>query len=79
MIKNALALNLIAHVMAWDDVRTTTEYDWLRLMSDVKFDGYADFAAGSGFIEALVDWMRQFDPSDRETVNRPLFAGGSNS
>lgn len=70
MIKNALALNLIAHVMAWDDVRTTTEYDWLRLMSDVKFDGYADFAAGSGFIEALVDWMRQFDPSDRETAYR---------
>jgi hypothetical protein len=56
--------------MAWDDVRTTVEYDWLLLMSDVKFDGYADFAAGSGFIEALVDWMRQFDPRDRETAYR---------
>jgi hypothetical protein len=70
MMKNALALNLIANVMAWDDVRTTVEYDWLLLMSDVKFDGYADFAAGSGFIEALVDWMRQFDPRDRETAYR---------
>lgn len=70
MIKNALALNLIADVMAWDDVRATHEYDWLRLMSVVKYDSYADFAAGSGFIEALVDWMRQFEKEDRETAYR---------
>ena len=70
MVKNALALNLIANVMAWDNVRTTHEYDWLRLMSAVKYDNYADFAAGSGFIEALVDWMRQFDKEDRETAYR---------
>jgi hypothetical protein len=70
MIKNTLALNLIADVMAWDNVRATDEYDWLRLMSVVKYDSYADFAAGSGFIEALVDWMRQFDKEDRETAYR---------
>ena len=70
MLKNTLALSLIADVMNWDDVRTTREYDWLRLMSDVKYDSYADFAAGTGFIEALVDWMRQFDQEDRETAYR---------
>lgn len=67
-MKNDLALNLVANVMGWDDVRTTEEYDWLRLMAAIKYDGYADFAAGSGFIEALVDWMRQFDAEDRETA-----------
>ncbi len=69
-MKNVLALNLVADVMGWDDVRTTEEYDWLRLMAAVKYDSYADFAAGSGFIEALVDWMRQFDVADRDTAYR---------
>lgn len=67
-MKNSLALNLVADVMGWDDVRTTREYDWLRLMAAVKYDGYADFAAGAGFIEALVDWLRQFEPADRPTA-----------
>lgn len=39
-------------------------------MSAVKYDSYTNFAAGSGFIEALVDWMRQFDQGDRETAYR---------
>ncbi|MGB7244292.1 MAG: hypothetical protein WBC93_19685 [Sulfitobacter sp.] len=69
-MKNSLALNLIADVMGWDDVKTTQEYDWLRLMAAVKYDGYADFAAGAGFIEALVDWLRQFQAGDRETAYR---------
>ena len=67
-MKNTLALNLIADVMGWEDIRTTKEYDWLRLMAAVKYDGYADFAAGAGFIEALVDWLRQFQQHDRETA-----------
>lgn len=67
-MKNSLALNLIADVMGWEDVRTTKEYDWLRLMAAVKYDGYADFAAGAGFIEALVGWLRQFRLTDRETA-----------
>lgn len=40
-------------------------------MAAVKYDGYADFAAGAGFLEALVDWMRQFDtPEDRIVAYR---------
>jgi len=70
MIANSLALNLIAKVMDWDDIQATQEYEWLRLMAGVKYDGYSDFAAGAGFLEALVDWQHQFAPSDRDPAYR---------
>ncbi|OWU82237.1 hypothetical protein ATO6_23010 [Oceanicola sp. 22II-s10i] len=71
MIGNSLALKLLADVMDWDDATATREFGWLRLMASVKYDGYADFAAGAGFLEALVDWMRQFDTSyDRAIAYR---------
>jgi hypothetical protein len=71
MISNGLALTLIADVMKWDGPTATREFGWLRLMAAVKYDGYADFAAGAGFLEALVDWMRQFDtPEDRAVAYR---------
>jgi len=66
LIANTLALNLIAKVMDWDDIEATQEYGWLRLMASVKYDGYSDFAAGAGFLEALVDWLHQFQLSDRK-------------
>ena len=65
---NALALNLIATVMNWDNERATAEYAWLRLMSSIKYDGYSDFRAGVRFLESLVSWLRQFDQQDRETA-----------
>lgn len=71
MISNGLALTLIADVMKWDGPTATREFGWLRLMAAVKYDGYADFAAGAGFLEALIDWMRQFDnPIDRAIAYR---------
>jgi len=75
---NKLALNLIADVMGWDDAdgTATREYEWLRLMSSVKYDGYSDFRAGSRFLEALAAWLKQFEPADRpvayEFVRRRL-------
>lgn len=66
---NKLALNLIANVMGWHDENIATkEYAWLRLMSAVKFDGYSDFRAGTRFIESLATWLKQFDPTDRQTA-----------
>ena len=62
------ALNLIAKVMDWDDIEATCEYSWLRLLAGVKYDGYSDFAAGAGFLEALVDWLHQFEPQSRKTA-----------
>ena len=37
-------------------------------MAGVKYDGYAGFAAGEGFLEALVDWLHQFQSSDRHAA-----------
>jgi len=65
---NALALNLIADVMKWDTEEATNEYAWLRLMSDVKYDGYSDFRAGVRFLESLATWLRQFEPADRRAA-----------
>ena len=65
---NALALNLIATVMNWDNERATAEYAWLRLMSSMKYDGYSDFRAGVRFLESLVSWLRQFEQQDREAA-----------
>jgi hypothetical protein len=65
---NALALNLVANVMKWDNEKATEEYAWLRLMSSMKYDGYADFRAGVRFLESLVSWLRHFDEHDREVA-----------
>ncbi|MGR3506326.1 MAG: phosphoribosyltransferase-like protein [Paracoccaceae bacterium] len=62
---NALALNLIADIMRWDNEEATREHAWLRLMSATKYDGYSDFRAGSRFLESFVTWLRQFDQDDR--------------
>ncbi|OCJ32668.1 hypothetical protein A6U91_20930 [Agrobacterium tumefaciens] len=63
-----MALNLIAEVMGWEEAETSPanrEYAWLKLMSSIKYDGYADFRAGVRFIESLAVWLKQFDKSDR--------------
>ena len=65
---NTLALNLIADVMEWDNAVATREYAWLRLMSDVKYDGYSDFRSGIRFLESLVTWLKQFEPANRATA-----------
>lgn len=65
---NALALNLLADVMNWDNEEATKEYAWLRLISSMKYDGYSDFKAGVRFLESLVSWLRQFDEADRSAA-----------
>lgn len=60
-----MALDLLGDVMQWDDARATEEYAWLRMMSAIKYDGYADFRAGAHFVENLVVWLRQFKHGDR--------------
>lgn len=66
---NTLGLTLIADIMGWgDDGTATQEYAWLRLMAAAKYDGYADFRAGSRFVENLATWLKQFEPQDRQTA-----------
>ena len=55
--------------MEWPDDRARREFDWLRLMARLKYDGYRDFQAGMRFIESLTTWLQQFKQlQERETA-----------
>jgi len=67
-LNDQMGLRLIAAVMNWPQDENSTanrEYQWLRLMSAVKYDGYSDFRAGVRFLENLAAWLKQFDQEDR--------------
>jgi hypothetical protein len=57
-------LRKLSDLLHWDEARDGTEFPWLRLMSQLKFDGYQDYLAGARFLESLVDWLQQFDHQD---------------
>ena len=64
-----LALKVLGRIMSWPDDRAGDEFQWLRLMARLKYDGYHDFHAGMRFIESLVTWLQQFErPQERETA-----------
>lgn len=63
-----LGLKVLGHIMNWSDDRARQEFDWLRLMARLKYDGYRDFQAGMRFIESLATWVQQFAPHERETA-----------
>ena len=64
-----LGLRVLGRIMQWDDDRARKEFNWLRLMARLKYDGYRDFQAGMRFIESLVTWLQQFEqPQERETA-----------
>lgn len=62
------ALRMLKDVMGWDLDRSQEEFQWLRLISAVKYDSYRDFLAGMRFLESLVGWLLQFRPEDREAA-----------
>jgi hypothetical protein len=61
-------LGRLAEIMAWETDQDRRELAWLRLMSQMKYDGYQDFLAGARFVESLADWLQQFKQEDRVTV-----------
>jgi hypothetical protein len=63
-----LGLKVLGQVMAWSDDRARKEFQWLRLMARLKYDGYRDFRAGMRFIESLATWLQQFEPEEREVA-----------
>ena len=65
-----LGLKILGQIMDWDDERARVEFEWIRLMARLKYDGYRDFQAGMRFVESLATWLQQFDPSDREIAYR---------
>lgn len=66
-----MALSLIGEVMGWDDAEATTEYAFLKMMSSIKYDGYADFRAGVRLVESLAVWLKQFDAAERAVAYVP--------
>jgi hypothetical protein len=63
-----LALKVLGQIMNWNDDRASREFQWLRMMARLKYDGYRDFHAGMRFIESLATWLQQFLPDERETA-----------
>lgn len=63
-----LGLMVLGQIMSWSDERARQEFDWLRLMARLKYDGYRDFQAGMRFTESLATWLQQFKPEERETA-----------
>lgn len=66
------ALRLLSRVMQWGDERSRDEFEWLRLISAVKYDSYRDFVAGVRFLESLVGWLLQFDAGNGPSSDREV-------
>lgn len=63
-----LGLKILADLLGWTDAEASDEYRWLRVMSNLKYDGYQDFAAGKRFIESLIGWLKQFRSPEERAV-----------
>lgn len=59
------ALRMLSKTMQWELEKAQEEFQWLRLISAVKYDSYRDFLAGMRFLESLLGWLLQFEPKDR--------------
>jgi hypothetical protein len=64
-----LCLRTLASIMEWSTDKAREEYQWLRLISRFKYDGYREFVAGSRFLERLITWLSQFEMvEERQTA-----------
>lgn len=59
-MKKALAENLLARIMGWDDEAKARERARLEVLAAYKYDQYQQFAPGRRFLESLALWLRQF-------------------
>ncbi len=71
-MKATQAKSLVADLMQWSDERATSEFAWLELMVNYKFDRYQQYGPGHRFYVHLLRWLSQFDPTDRECAWRLL-------
>ncbi|MFO0645870.1 MAG: hypothetical protein U0326_06505 [Polyangiales bacterium] len=78
-MKQQLALRVLAEAMNWSDDEANREFEWLKLISRVKYDGYQGYLAGVRFVESLIVWLQQFkETEERRTAygfvrNRLIF------
>ncbi|MCU7374870.1 hypothetical protein PEC18_29475 [Paucibacter sp. O1-1] len=71
-MKETLAKRLVADMMEWSMERATTEFAWLDLMVNYKFDNYQQYGPGHRFYVHLLRWLSQYPKTDRERMWRLL-------
>ncbi|MBI2745245.1 MAG: hypothetical protein HYX45_06635 [Burkholderiales bacterium] len=71
-MKETLAKRLVADLMEWAVERATSEFAWLDLMVNYKFDSYQQYGPGHRFYVHLLRWLSQYDKVDRECMWRLL-------
>lgn len=67
-MNETIALRMLSRAMQWELDKAQEEFQWLRLISAVKYDSYRDFLAGMRFLESLLGWLLQFEPQDRHAA-----------
>lgn len=67
-MKETLAKRLVADLMVWNVERATSEFAWLDLMVNYKFDSYQQYGPGHRFYVHLLRWLSQYEKADRECM-----------
>lgn len=67
-MKETLAKRLVAELMDWKLERATSEFAWLDLMVNYKFDSYQQYGPGHRFYVHLLRWLSQYEMADRERI-----------
>lgn len=67
-MKETLAKRLVADLMDWTVERATSEFAWLDLMVNYKFDNYHQYGPGHRFYVHLLRWLSQYGKTDRECM-----------
>jgi len=67
-MKETLAKRLVADLMEWSVERATSEFAWLDLMVNYKFDSYQQYGPGHRFYVHLLRWLSQYPIADRECM-----------
>lgn len=67
-MNQGLGLRVLSGILEWSDDHARKEFEWLRLMARLKYDGYRDFQAGMRFIESLATWLQQFNKAERKVA-----------
>ena len=67
-MKETLAKRLVADLMDWPVERATSEFAWLDLMVNYKFDSYHQYGPGHRFYVHLLRWLSQYGKADRECI-----------
>jgi hypothetical protein len=63
-VKDALAENLLAHVLGWNAEDMARERPLLQAMASYKYDDYQQFSPGMRFIESLARWLAAFTSTE---------------